>query len=154
MEPRYSFVIPVYNEEETLPELGRRLTAVLDELDGDAEVILVDDGSTDATPRLLLDLHERDGRFRIVRFSRNFGHQVAITAGLDFAVGDAIVIMDADLQDPPELVPELVARWREGYEVVYAVRADRRDSESFPKRWATRVTYRFLRRLTDVDLPV
>jgi glycosyltransferase involved in cell wall biosynthesis len=153
-DPRYSFVVPIYNEQETLPELGRRLAAVMDGLDGDAETILVDDGSTDASPSLLLELHERDDRFKLVRFSRNFGHQVAITAGLDFTSGDAVVIMDGDLQDPPELVPELIARWREGYEVVYAVRADRRESESLPKRLATRLTYRVLRRLTRGDLPV
>jgi glycosyltransferase involved in cell wall biosynthesis len=153
-EPRYSFVVPIYNEQETLPELGRRLTAVMNGLDGDAEAIFVDDGSTDASPSLVLELRDRDDRFKLVRFSRNFGHQVAITAGLDFASGDAVVIMDGDLQDPPELVPDLVARWREGYEVVYAVRADRRDSESLPKRLATRLAYRVLRRLTHVDLPV
>ena len=151
---RYSFVVPIYNEQDTLAELGRRLADVMDSLDGDAEAILVDDGSTDASPALLRDLHERDGRFKLVHFSRNFGHQVAITAGLDYASGDAVVILDGDLQDPPELAHELIARWREGYEVVYAVRADRRESESWPKRVATRVTYRLLRRLTKVDLPV
>src|SRR2546423_6857923 len=99
--PTYSFEIPVYDEEESLPELERRLTAVLEQLDGEAEVIFVDDGSRDATPRLLRDLHERDERFKAIRFARNFGHQIAITAGLDHASGDAVIVMDGDLQDPP-----------------------------------------------------
>jgi glycosyltransferase involved in cell wall biosynthesis len=148
----YSFVIPIYNEQETLPELARRLQAVMEDLDGEAEAILVDDGSSDRSHELLLDLHERDPRFKVVRLARNFGHQVAITAGLDVAGGDAVVIMDGDLQDPPELVPELVARWREGYEVVYAVRADR-DADSWVKRSAAAVFYRVLRRMSDVDIP-
>jgi polyisoprenyl-phosphate glycosyltransferase len=150
--PAYSFVIPIYNEQETLPELARRLQAVMEDLDGEAEAILVDDGSSDRSHELLLDLHERDPRFKVVRLARNFGHQVAITAGLDAAGGDAVVIMDGDLQDPPELVPELVARWREGYEVVYAVRADR-DADSWVKRSAAAVFYRVLRRMSDVDIP-
>jgi glycosyltransferase involved in cell wall biosynthesis len=150
--PTYSFVIPIYNEQETLPELARRLQAVMEDLDGEAEAILVDDGSSDRSHELLLDLHERDPRFKVVRLARNFGHQVAITAGLDAAGGDAVVIMDGDLQDPPELVPELVARWREGYEVVYAVRADR-DADSWVKRSAAAVFYRVLRRMSDVDIP-
>ena len=123
--PRYSFVVPIFNEEETLPELERRLTAVLDRLDGDAEVLLVDDGSVDRSAELLLDLNRRDPRFKVLRFTRNFGHQMAITAGLDHARGEAVIIMDGDLQDPPEVAPELIARWRDGYEVVYAIRQDR-----------------------------
>src|SRR5437763_15912592 len=99
-ETRYSVVVPVYNEEESLLELGRRLAAALDELDGRSEVLLVDDGSTDATPALLAELERRDARFRALRLSRNFGHQIAITAGLDAARGEAIVVMDADLQHP------------------------------------------------------
>ena len=150
--PRYSFVVPIYNEEETLPELARRLTGVLNELDGEAEVILVDDGSTDRSHDLLVELTRADERFKTLRFTRNFGHQMAITAGLDHASGDAIVIMDGDLQDPPELVPQLIARWREGYEVVYAIRQDRR-AEPFLRRTAISLFYRTLRRLVDVDIP-
>jgi dolichol-phosphate mannosyltransferase len=150
--PRYSFVVPIYNEEETLSELERRLRDVLYSLDGEAEVILVDDGSSDRSPQLLDDLQRRDARFKIVRLTRNFGHQVAITAGLDVAAGDATIIMDGDLQDPPELAHELIERWREGYEVVYAVRADR-SSEPFFRRSATRLFYRVLHRLSDVELP-
>ncbi|MGH3102487.1 MAG: glycosyltransferase family 2 protein [Gaiellaceae bacterium] len=151
--PRYSFVVPIYNEAETLPELARRLGAVMDALDGEAEAILVDDGSADASYSILVDLHERDERFKVVRFSRNFGHQVAITAGVDFASGDAVVIMDGDLQDPPEVALELVERWRDGYEVVYAIREDRLEAERRPKRLATSIFYRALRRLTDLDIP-
>src|SRR5919201_3148719 len=95
--PRYSFVIPIYNEEETLPELARRVTNVLDRLDGESEVILVDDGSTDQSHHLLVGLNSRDERFKVLRFTRNFGHQIAITAGLDYAAGEAVVIMDGDL---------------------------------------------------------
>jgi polyisoprenyl-phosphate glycosyltransferase len=151
--PRFSFVVPIYNEEETLHALYKRLTAVLDRLDGDSEVILVDDGSTDRSLSIARELHERDPRFKVVRLARNFGHQLAITAGLDLAVGDATIVMDADLQDPPEVVPELVARWREGYEVVYAVREDR-ESDALTKRLLAALFYRVLRRLTDVDIPV
>jgi polyisoprenyl-phosphate glycosyltransferase len=151
--PRYSFVVPVFNEEETLPELERRVTAVIDALDGPAEVILVDDGSTDRTSDLAADLNRRDPRFKLLRFTRNFGHQMAITAGLDHAQGDAVVIMDGDLQDPPEIVPELIARWREGYEVVYAIRQDR-SAEPWWRRTAIAVFYRTLRRLVDVDIPL
>lgn len=150
--PTYSFVIPLYNEEETLPELERRVGAVLDRLDGEAEVILVDDGSRDATPVLLRELHARDERFKSIRFARNFGHQVAITAGIDHASGDAIVIMDGDLQDPPEVVFDLIARWREGAEIVYAVR-EGREGDPLLKRAIAATFYRVLRRLTDVDVP-
>ena len=151
--PRYSFVIPVYNEEETLRELFGRLRAVLDTLDGEAEVILVDDGSTDASYRTLLELHAADERFKAVRLTRNFGHQIALTAGLDFALGDAVVIMDADLQDPPELVPELARRWQEGYDIVHAVRSERR-ADPWLKRVTAGVFYRLLRRLANVDVPL
>src|SRR5437588_1312622 len=150
--PRYSFVIPVFDEQETLPELERRLRAVLDGLDGPAEVILVDDGSSDRSPELLAEMSRRDPRFKTIRFTRNFGHQMAITAGLDRAQGDAVVVMDGDLQDPPELAPELIARWREGYEVVYAIREDRR-VEPFFRRAAIGLFSRILRRLSDVEFP-
>lgn len=151
--PGYSFVIPIYNERETLPELVRRLTDVLERLDGDAEVIFVDDASSDGSYALLLELHERDSRFRILRFTRNFGHQSAITAGFDFASGDAVIVIDGDLQDPPELIPDLVAKWREGYEIVYAVR-EQRMGESWLKRTTARWFYRVLRRMASVDMPL
>jgi polyisoprenyl-phosphate glycosyltransferase len=150
---RYSFVVPAWNEEEVLLELHARLAPVVDGLDGDSEIIFVDDGSTDRTFEILLSLRERDPRCRIVRLSRNFGHQAAITAGLDVAAGDAAIILDADLQDPPELVPRLIARWQEGYEVVFGVRVSR-EGESFLHRLVTRAFYRFLRRTADIDLPM
>ena len=150
--PTYSFVVPIHNEEQTLPELATRLQAVLHQLDGSAEVILVDDGSRDNSLALMHGIHARDPRFRIMELSRNFGHQLAITAGLDHARGQAIVIMDGDLQDPPEVVLELAAKWREGYEVVAAVRDERR-GESWFKRATAALYYRILRRLASVDIP-
>ena len=146
-------MIPVYNERDTLPELYARLGAVLDDLDGESEVLFVDDCSFDGSRELLLDLQRRDPRCKVIRLARNFGHQVAITAGLDFALGDAVVVMDADLQDPPEVVPELVARWREGFEVVYAVR-EQREGEGWLKRTTAAWFYRVQRRLASVEMPV
>jgi glycosyltransferase involved in cell wall biosynthesis len=151
--PTYSIVIPVLDEEETLGFLFERLSAVLPELDGNAEILLVDDGSRDRSYELMLERRARDPRFKILRLSRNFGHQIAITAGLDAAAGDAVVIMDSDLQDPPEIIPELAARWREGNEVVHAVRTDR-DGDTAFKRATASVFYRALRRVTDLDAPV
>jgi len=152
-DPRYSVVVPVYNEEESLLELGRRLAAALDELDGSSEVLLVDDGSTDATPALLAELERRDVRFRALRLSRNFGHQIAITAGLDAARGAAIVVMDADLQHPPEVIHRLVERWQEGYDVVYAI-ADEHDQATWFKRRSADLFYRLISRMAKVDLPI
>jgi dolichol-phosphate mannosyltransferase len=151
--PVYSFILPVYNEEETLPELHKRMNALLERLDGPAEVILVDDGSRDRSYPLMLDIHAHDPRFKVVHFSRNFGHQVAISAGMDLASGAAVVVMDADLQDPPEVVLQMAARWREGYDVVYAKR-ERRESETWFKKVTARMFYRTLRRLTEVDIPL
>lgn len=150
---RYSIVVPVYGEQEVLPELHRQLTSLLDRLDGDAEVILVDDGSRDNSLALLLEMHRRDERFKVVQLARNFGHQIAITVGMDVAQGDAVVVMDADLQDPPDVVLEMAARWREGYEVVYGVR-QQRNGESWFKRRTASLFYWLLRRLTDVEIPV
>ncbi len=151
--PTYSFVIPVYNEEEVLPELHRRLSEVADDLDGDCEFVLVDDGSTDRSRERLLELRVADPRVKLLFLARNFGHQLAISAGLDHASGDAVVIMDADLQDPPEVAVEMAALWREGYEVVHAVRM-RRAGEGRLKLWTAHLFYRLLRRLSDVDLPL
>ena len=152
MPPEYSFVIPVCNERETLEELYRRLVSVLELLDGPSEVVLVDDGSTDGSYELMLSLHERDGRFKLVRLSRNFGHQIALTAGLDHARGNAVVMLDADLQDPPEVALELAKRWREGYAVVYAVR-ERREDETRTKLVTAKLYYELLGRLTDIEIP-
>jgi len=150
-EPTYSFVIPIHDEEETLPELYRRLAALLDTLDGESEVILVDDGSRDDSYAVMIGLNHADPRFKVVRLSRNFGHQLAISAGVDFAAGDAVVLMDGDLQHPPEVVPEFIAKWREGYEVVYGVM--RRRTEGWLKRTTARGYYAVLSRLSDVELP-
>jgi len=151
--PEYSFVIPVHNEVETLPELARQLTDVMARLDGSAEVVLVDDGSTDGSFEIMRGLHEHDDRFRVLRLSRNFGHQIAITAGLDHVDGNAIVVMDADLQDPPEVVLEMAQRWRDGYSVVYAVR-DSRSGEGVVKRLTAKWFYRLLDRVTDTPIPL
>ena len=150
---RYSFVIPVFNEEAALAELFRRLAALMDGLDGPAEAIFVDDGSSDRSYALMIEQGNRDSRFRAVRLSRNFGHQVAITAGLDYAGGDAAIVMDADLQDPPEAVLEMIERWRQGYEVVYAARAERVGESAFKRASAT-IFYRFLTRIAKVDAPL
>jgi polyisoprenyl-phosphate glycosyltransferase len=152
-DPTYSLVLPVFNEEAVLPALVARLRLLLDRLDGPAEVLLVDDGSEDGSWELMVDVARLDDRFRLIRLSRNFGHQVAITAGLDLARGDATVIMDADLQDPPEVVLELARRWREGFDVVYAVR-DGRLGESRLKQTAAAAFYRVFRRMTDVEVPL
>jgi glycosyltransferase involved in cell wall biosynthesis len=125
---------------------------MMDELDGSAEIVFVDDGSTDGSFDVMGKLHEADDRVRVLRMSRNFGHQIAITAGLDHARGDAVVIMDGDLQDPPEVVPALAAKWREGFEVVYAVRDDR-EGESRVKLATASWFYRFLGRLSEVGIP-
>jgi polyisoprenyl-phosphate glycosyltransferase len=150
--PDYSIVVPVFDEQDALPELYERLTWLLEHLDGDAEVILVDDGSRDDSYALMLDLNRRDSRFKLLQLSRNFGHQVAITAGLDVAAGRAVIVMDADLQDPPETVLAMAERWREGFDVVYGVRRERRGETRF-KRATAAVFYRLLQRLADVEIP-
>lgn len=153
MTPTYSIIVPIFNEEGTIPELHRRLSAVINSLDGSTEVIFVNDGSLDNSLALLHAVHRQDPRFKVVSFSRNFGHQIAITAGLDYAEGDAVIIIDADLQDPPEVIPDLIARWKEGYEVVYAIR-EKRIGETWFKQWTARVFYRLIRRITNVDIPL
>jgi dolichol-phosphate mannosyltransferase len=145
--------VPAHNEEEVIEELAARLTKVMDSLDGTAEAILVDDGSRDCTYERMLEAAEMDPRFRLVRLSRNFGHQIALTAGLDMAAGDAVIVLDADLQDPPELIPELAERWREGFDIVYAVR-DVRDGETRFKRATAGAFYRAFNRISDVKVPL
>jgi polyisoprenyl-phosphate glycosyltransferase len=153
MNVKYSIVVPVYNEEETLAELVKRLRQVMDELDGPAEAVLVDDGSSDASYRLMAAANGEDSRFKIVQLSRNFGHQLAITAGMDFASGQAVIVMDADLQDPPDVILEMTAKWQEGYEIVYAVR-EQRDGETQFKKLTASVFYNVLRRIADIDQPL
>ncbi|GBE74786.1 glycosyltransferase family 2 protein [Microcystis aeruginosa LEGE 11464] len=150
--PKYSLIIPIYNEEETIPELYRRLSAVMDSLDDSVELILINDGSRDRSLNLMRELQERDARVCYISFARNFGHQAAVTAGLNFARGQVIVVLDADLQDPPELIPKMIESWQAGYHVVYAQRTKRK-KESWFKRLTAYVFYRLLRRLADVDIP-
>ncbi len=147
---KYSIVVPVYNEEDSIPGLVTQLREVMDCLDGPAEVLLVDDGSRDAGYQLMLAANADDPRFKPLQLSRNFGHQVAITAGMDVASGQAVVVMDADLQDPPQVILEMAARWQEGYEIVYAVR-ERREGETFLKKATARLYYNLLRRLAEDD---
>jgi dolichol-phosphate mannosyltransferase len=151
--PTISVVAPVFNERQSLPEFVRRTVAVLTTLGEPWEIVIVDDGSSDGTTQILEDLARRDRRLRPVIFSRNFGHQIAATAGLDHCRGQAAIIIDADLQDPPELLPELVARWREGYQVVYAVRTERA-GESWFKTATASLFYRVIYRITDVHIPL
>jgi dolichol-phosphate mannosyltransferase len=150
--PRLSVVVPVRDEEEILPALAARLAAVLDGLQGTWEVVFVDDGSTDGTYGLAVELHSQDQRFKVARLSRGFGHQVALTAGLDLARGDAVVTMDGDLQHPPEVIPELVARWEAGDEIVYAIMEERQGESRF-KDLTARWFYRVLRGLSEIDVP-
>jgi dolichol-phosphate mannosyltransferase len=150
--PKYSLIIPIYNEEETILELYRRVSAVMDHLDDSVELILVNDGSRDQSLKLIRELQERDARVCYISFARNFGHQAAVTAGLNFARGQVIVVLDADLQDPPELIPSMIDRWQDGYQVVYAQRTKRKQ-ESWFKRLTAYAFYRLLRQLADVDIP-
>ena len=151
--PVFSIVVPIYNEEEVLPELHRRLKASMDTIGATYELVFVNDGSRDRSLAILQDLAARDAAIKVIDFARNFGHQAAITAGMDLAAGDAVVVIDADLQDPPEVIAKLAEKWREGYEVVYAVR-EKRQGDSLFKRATAAAFYRLLRRVTSVDIPV
>jgi polyisoprenyl-phosphate glycosyltransferase len=153
MKITYSIIAPIYNEIDNLPELYRRVKEVMDSSDEPWELILVDDGSTDGSTERIRDLAQKDETVRPVIFARNFGHQVAITAGWDYARGDAIIIIDADLQDPPETILELAKKWKEGYEVVYAVRGER-EGESWFKKFTAAMFYRLIYTITDVKIPV
>ena len=153
MKITYSIIAPIYNEIENLPELYRRVKEVMDSSGERWELILVDDGSTDGSTDKIRELAKKDKIVRPVIFARNFGHQVAITAGWDYARGDAIVIIDADLQDPPEVILELAKKWKEGYEVVYAVRSER-EGESWFKKFTAAMFYRIIYSITDVKIPV
>ena len=151
--PTFSIIAPVYNEAETLPALYPRVKEVMDSTGEDWELILVDDGSTDGSADMIRELARQDPRVRPVIFARNFGHQIAVTAGLDYSRGQAVVIIDADLQDPPEVILEMIEKWRQGYEVVYGVRTDR-EGESWFKLWTAALFYRLIYRITDVDIPL
>jgi glycosyltransferase involved in cell wall biosynthesis len=151
--PKFSIVAPAYNEEETITEFYDRVRETMDSLGEPWELVLVNDGSTDRTSQIVRQLHDRDPRVCIVDFARNFGHQIAVTAGLDHARGEAVVTIDSDLQDPPRVIPELIARWREGYHVVYGVRAER-EGETWFKLFTARFFYRLIGALTNVEIPM
>jgi dolichol-phosphate mannosyltransferase len=153
LRPTLSLVIPIFNEEETIPELHARLAAFLAALNVTWEVVFVDDGSKDSSLRLLKELAAVESRYRLVSFARNFGHQIAITAGVDYAEGRAVVVMDADLQDPPEVVRDMLAKYEQGYDVVYGVRS-RRLGETIFKKFTAAAFYRLMRGMTGIDLPV
>ncbi len=149
----YSIIAPIYNEYDNLPELYRRVKQVMDSTGETWELILVDDGSSDHSTERICELAEKDPLIRPVIFARNFGHQIAVTAGLDYARGEAVIIIDADLQDPPEVILELAKKWKDGYEVVYAVRAERQ-GESWFKLLTASLFYRLIYRITDVKIPM
>ena len=151
--PTFTIIAPVFNELENLPILYDRVREVMDSTGEPWELILVDDGSTDGSPDLIRKLAERDTRVRPVIFARNFGHQIAVTAGWDYSRGQAVTIIDADLQDPPEVILDLIKKWREGYEVVYAVRTER-EGENWFKLFTASIFYRLIFRITEVDIPL
>jgi dolichol-phosphate mannosyltransferase len=144
-----SVVVPIFNEQEILPELRRRMTAALDQSAEPWELVLVDDGSQDQSPALLRQFHEQDARIKVVTLSRNFGHQPAITAGVHHATGDCVILIDGDLQDPPEVIPEMIQKWKQGYQVVLGQRSSR--TERGARGVGFRLFYPILRRFTDLQ---
>jgi len=152
-EPIFTIIAPIFNEIQSIPELYHRVCEVMDSTNEPWELMLVDDGSNDGSTGVIREFAERDERVRPVIFARNFGHQLAVTAGLDYSRGKAVVIIDADLQDPPELILDMITKWREGYEVVYAVRTER-EGESWFKLITASMFYRLIYRITDVDIPM
>ncbi len=153
MSIRYSIVIPAYNEELVIEESYKRLKSVMDRTNESYELIFVNDGSRDKTGEMLISLCEKDANVKMIDFSRNFGHQTAITAGMDNSSGQAVVVIDADLQDPPEVILDMIEKWKEGYDVVYGKRAKRK-GETFFKLFTAKIFYRFLKSMTNVDIPV
>jgi len=149
----YSIVVPVYNEEAVILETYGRLKKVMDSLNESYEIVLVNDGSRDKTAAIAAEICEMDKNVKFIDFSRNFGHQIAITAGMDYAAGQAIVVIDADLQDPPEVILKMIEKWKEGFDVVYGKRKERK-GESFFKKATAKAFYRLLRSMTNVDIPV
>jgi dolichol-phosphate mannosyltransferase len=150
---KYSIIIPVFNEEEVIHHTYSRLKTVMESTGETYELLFINDGSKDATAQKLINIREHDHTVKLIDFSRNFDHQIAISAGMDFARGEAVVIIDADLQDPPELILEMISKWKDGYEVVYAKRIERKGETYFKKKTAL-LFYRTLRALTDIDIPV
>ena len=152
-EPIYSVVAPIFNEIGNLPEFYRRVKESLDQSGESWELLLVDDGSTDGSTEKIRELAALDSRVKPVIFARNFGHQLAVTAGLDYAAGQAVTIIDSDLQDPPEVILDMISKWKEGFEVVYAVRSER-EGETWFKLLTASIFYRLIYRITDVDIPM
>ena len=151
--PKYSIIAPIYNEADNIPILYKRIQEVMDQTKETWELIMVDDGSQDGSTELIRDLSMNDSRIRPVIFARNFGHQIAVTAGLDYSRGDAVVVIDADLQDPPEVILDMIQQWQDGYEVVYAIRSER-EGETWFKEFTASIFYRLIYRITDVDIPL
>jgi len=152
-KPQYSIVAPIYNEEGNIDVLYERICEVMNSTGETWELVAVNDGSRDRSLEMLQELSQKDPRVRVVNFARNFGHGIAVTAGLDYTSGAAVVIIDADLQDPPEMILEMIERWKAGYQVVYAVREERK-GESWFKLLTAKVFYRLIYRITDVDIPM
>jgi polyisoprenyl-phosphate glycosyltransferase len=152
-EELFSVIVPLFNEEEVIEESYKRLKKVLEGIDGNYELILVNDGSKDKTVEMAKAICARDSKTKLISFSRNFGHQTAITAGMELSSGDAVIVIDADLQDPPEVIPQLITKYREGFDVVYGLR-EKRKGETFFKKFTAKMFYRLLRRMTDIDIPV
>ncbi|MFD2117958.1 glycosyltransferase family 2 protein [Paenibacillus yanchengensis] len=150
---KYSVIVPMYNEEEVITHTYSRLTEVMQQTEETYELIFVNDGSHDRTLEVINQLKQQDAHVRVIDFSRNFGHQIAITAGMDYAEGDAIIVIDADLQDPPEVILQMIEKWQAGYEVVYAKR-EKRKGETLFKKWTAKLFYRVLRQMTNVEIPL
>jgi dolichol-phosphate mannosyltransferase len=150
---KYSIVAPIYNESATIPELYKRICDTMDSTGEIWELIMIDDGSVDGSSELIRNLADQDERLRKLIFARNFGHQLAVTAGLDYSRGQAVIIIDSDLQDPPEVILDMISKWKEGYEVVYAVRSER-EGERWFKLATASLFYRIIYRITDVDIPL
>ena len=149
----YSIIAPIFNELGNIPELFRRVKETMENTGEPWELLLIDDGSTDGSTDQIRDLATQDFHIKPVIFARNFGHQIAVTAGLDYALGQAVVIIDADLQDPPEVVLDMISKWKEGYEVVYAQRSER-EGEPWLKLLTASIFYRLIYRITDVNIPM
>ncbi len=152
-QPIYSIVAPVYNEAGNITTFYEEVQKAMDSTGESWELLMVNDGSQDGSLEMMLDLSKADERVKVINFARNFGHQVAVTAGIDYATGKAVVLIDADLQDPPAVIPELIAKWKDGYDVVYAVRSERK-GEGFFKKLTAKLFYRAIHRITDINIPV
>lgn len=151
-DPLLSIIVPLFNEEAVIPQFYERLKKVMDSQDGDYEIIFINDGSTDRSMEALLKLRQSDPRIKIIEFSRNFGHQIAITAGLDHAQGKAVIVMDGDLQHPPEVIPKLIQKWKEGFELVYTVRKETKDAGYF-KNLSASLFYSLINKIGDIQIP-